>query len=111
MNPHLLEPPEKRWQCPTCGLQHVTREARPHTPMHPCKGMSGFLAPFVEVHGIELSKKDGVHRIVDREDYINGELVRTDADGRPVMAIDTVRPDGSHDRHAYVATATATSSM
>jgi hypothetical protein len=97
--------PEHRWQCPTCGLQHVTHEARPHTPMHPCRGLAGFLAPFAQVHGNDLT---GVtHRVVEREDYIAGERVQVDGDGRPVMAIHTERQDG-YDTHVYAATATAT---
>jgi hypothetical protein len=31
---------------------------------------------------------------VEREDYIGSELVQTDADGRPVMAIVTTRDEG-----------------
>lgn len=98
--------PTKRWECPSCGVQHVTHEARPHVPMHPCRSLRGILAPFVEVHGIELDRSRQRHVVVDREDYVAGELVRTDADGRPVMAVVTERADGSNDCHVFAPTAT-----
>lgn len=96
--------PEHRWECPTCGLQHVTRDARPHVPMHPCSGLGGFLAPFARVDGSDLV---GVtHRIIERGDYIGNETVAVDDTGRPVMAIHTEHADG-YDTHVYAATATA----
>lgn len=94
---------EKRWGCPTCGATHVTREARPHTPMHRCAGF-GLDVPLVEIHGDELV---GVrHVAVERDDYIGDELVQTDLNGRPVMAIVTERADGSANRAVYAPTAT-----
>lgn len=91
---HLLDP-SKRWECPSCGLQHVTREPRPHTPMHPCPGLRGLLAPFVEVVG-ELKKNSVRHVAVEREDYIGDEQ----GVGR-VMAVRTERADGSNDCHVF----------
>lgn len=41
---------------------------------------------------------DGVHAqvvAVEREDYVAGELVQTDANGRPVMAVNVNRDDGN----------------
>jgi hypothetical protein len=73
--------------------------------MHPCKALSGFLAPFARVDGSDL--QGVVHRVVEREDYIAGEHVRLDGEGRPVMAIRTERADG-YDTHVYAPTATAT---
>lgn len=96
--------PEHRWQCPTCGLQHITREPRPHVPMHPCRGLAGFLTPFARVDGSDL--QGVVHRVVERGDYIAGEKVRLDGDGRPIMAISTEHDDG-YDTHVYAPTATA----
>jgi hypothetical protein len=31
---------------------------------------------------------------IDRGDYVNGEIVRTDGEGRPVMAVQITREDG-----------------
>jgi hypothetical protein len=47
------------------------------------------------------------HRTVEREDWVGGELVQTDEDGRPVMAVVTVRDDGQ-DCTIFAPTATAT---
>jgi len=43
---------------------------------------------------------------VEREDYIQGEVVQVNADGRPVMAIITTREDGN-DCAVLAPTATA----
>lgn len=98
--------PTRRWQCPSCGLQHVTREARPHTPLHACKAHAGFAMPFVAVHGSELRKHAVVHRVVERGDFTNGDAVRTDANGRAVMAVHVERSDG-FDTFAFAPTAVA----
>lgn len=97
---HLLDP-SKRWECPSCGLQHETRDARPHTPMHPCPGLRGLLAPFVEVVG-ELKKNSVRHVAVEREDYVSDEpRVTVDDAGRPMMAVRTEHADGSNDCHVF----------
>ena len=43
---------------------------------------------------------------VERQDYINGDHVRLDGEGRPVMAVVTTRDDGN-DVAVYAPTATA----
>jgi hypothetical protein len=103
----ILEVPEKHWECPSCGIQHVTKELRPHTPMHNCKSLNGLVAPYVEVIGSELKKNIVRHRLIEREDYVGKEIVRTDANGRPFTAIYTERSDGSNDCHAFAGTAQA----
>ncbi len=96
----LLDP-TKRWECPSCGHQHVTREARPHTPMHPCPRLKGVIAPYVEVTDA-LVKHSVRHVVVEREDFIGNELgVATDDEGRAVMAVRTERADGSNDCHVF----------
>jgi hypothetical protein len=95
----LLDP-TKRWECPSCELQHVTREPRPHTPMHPCRAQRGLTVPFVEVHGRELAKHSVRHVPVERGDYVGAERgVTLDSDGRAIQAIRTERADGSNDCH------------
>jgi hypothetical protein len=84
----ILAMPEKHWVCPNCDVTQVTREPRPHTPFHPCAGLCGLTAPFVE----EGEQCD--IRAVDREDYIGREQVQFDAEGRAKMAVITTRNDG-----------------
>lgn len=77
---------EQRWECAACGLQDVTYEALPHTRMHNCRnGMSTPMQPA----GVKCKVE-----FVEREDYIGKELVQTDANGRPVMAVRITRDDG-----------------
>lgn len=99
--------PERHWQCPSCGLQHVTREHRPHVPMHPCRGLRGILTPYVEVPpGMAELRKHSVRHVAKvREDFVGSEIVRKDADGRPIMAVSTERADGSNDLHVFAPTA------
>jgi len=79
---------ERRWACPNCTLTQVTHEAEPHTRFHACPGLRGLTAPMVPA-GTRCKIE-----AVEREDYVGRELVQTDADGRPVMAVRTTRDDG-----------------
>ena len=80
--------PEQRWECPNCTTAHVTHEPRPHTPFHTCRGLKGLTAPFVPA-GTKAKVE-----AAEREDYIAGDLVATDGDNRPVMAVVTTRDTG-----------------
>jgi hypothetical protein len=102
----LLEPPLRTFACPSCDATHTVRDARPITPMHPCRGLKGLTAPYVETHGRDLGRHAVRHTAVERGDYVNGELVTTDGDDRPVMAVRTDRADGSNDCTVYVPPAT-----
>lgn len=89
---------EQHWVCPNCTATAVTAGA--DNRFHACPGLAGLLAPMV---------LDGVHcavRAMVREDYVGGEDVRTDDEGRPVMAVVTVRDDGQ-DCAVYAPTAHA----
>lgn len=100
MRPVLLQVPEQRWECLSCDLKQVTREARPHARMHPCKGLAGLTVPMVP------AGTRGTHRVHEREDYIGGELVQyAPGTGRPVMSVTTERDDGE-DVAVYAPTAT-----
>lgn len=102
-----LPMPEHHWECPSCGLQHVTREPRPHTPMHFCAKHGGLNAPFAKVERNRegLRRGDVVHRLIERGDYIGKEVGVAHANGMAVMAVHTERSDG-HDTHVYPAIAT-----
>ena len=95
----FLLSPERHWDCPNCDATHVTREPRPHTPFHNCRGLRGLSAPFV------LAGTKAKVEQVDRDDYVGRELVQTDGEGRPVMAVVTTRYDGQ-DCTVYAPTAT-----
>jgi hypothetical protein len=84
----LLRPPERRWECPNCDATRVTREQRPHTPFHPCRGLRGLTAPFVAA-GTRCKVES-----VERGDWVGREQVQVDGEGRPVMAVVTTRDDG-----------------
>lgn len=89
---------ESHWECPKCTAVHVTRLAQPHAPMHQCKGMAGLLVPYVPAGS--RAKVTG-H---EREDYIGGEMVQLDGEGRPVMSV-TIEDDNHQDAVVYAATA------
>lgn len=87
---------EQHWVCPNCDETVVT-VGQPNR-FHNCRGLHGFLAPLV---------LDGVRcKVVaeEREDYLAGADVRRDGNGRPVMAVRTVRDDGE-DLAVYAPTA------
>jgi hypothetical protein len=83
--------PERRWECPNCNFKDVTHEARPHTRMHTCRGLKGLTAPMVP-EGSDVMVRANV-----REDYVGKEDVQYDGEGRPIMAVETIRADGSND--------------
>ena len=87
---------EQHWVCPNCPASAVTVGA--DNRFHACPELAGLLAPMV---------LDGVRarvRAVVREDYVRGEDVRRDGEGRPVMAVVTTRDDGE-DCAVYAPTA------
>lgn len=98
--------PTKHWECPSCGLQHVTRQALPHTPLHGCGSLNGLSVPYVEVmKGKEKLTKFSVRHVLnEREDFIGKEQV-TYHEGRPIMNLSTERADGSNDLRVYAPTA------
>lgn len=81
--------PVVRWWCSRCTMTDVTREARPHSRMHPCSGLGGLTAPMLR-EGERVKVEVNV-----REDYVGGDDVQYDGDGRPIMSIVTTRDDGT----------------
>jgi hypothetical protein len=99
----VLLRPEQHWECPNCTATAVT-----HLPpdaaasqFHPCRGLKGLTAPMVPA-GTRAKVE-----AVERGDYINGDMVTLDGGGRPVMAVETTRDDGT-DRAVFAPCATAT---
>jgi hypothetical protein len=79
---------ERRWACPNCTQTDVTNETRPHTRFHTCPGLRGLTAPFLPAGTTARVEAR------DRDDYVGADMVTTDGDGRPVMAVVTTRDDG-----------------
>jgi hypothetical protein len=79
---------ERRWSCPNCSHRDLTFAGEVNR-FHRCPGLRGLLAPLV------LDGTDCTVRAVERGDYVAGERVRTDAAGRPVMAVEVERDDGT----------------
>ncbi len=85
----LLAVPETHWECPNCPATDVTRQAGPHSRFHLCRGLRGLNAPMVPAG---TKAKVTAH---EREDYVAGEVVQVDGEGRPVMSIVTTRDEGT----------------
>jgi hypothetical protein len=96
----VLLAPEQRWVCPNCTATDVTREAAPHSRFHACRGLRGLTAPMVPA-GTRCKVE-----ALEREDYVGRERVTTDGEGRPVMAVETTRDDGT-DRAVFAPCAVA----
>jgi hypothetical protein len=97
----VLVPRVTLWECPSCGGRDRTTEARPHSRMHACAALGGMTAPMVPA-GTRAE-----HQLVEREDYVGTEHVQVDVNGRPWMAVRTMRDDG-YDTSVYAPTAVAT---
>jgi len=93
---------EHHWSCPNCDLTDVTHQAQPHTQFHNCRGLRGLWTPMVPA-GINCKVEAR-----DRDDYVAGDMVQTDGEGRPVMSVVTTRDDGE-DCAVYAPCATASS--
>lgn len=74
------------WECRACPAGARTVDDK--IPMHLCPGGPGILIPLTRVG--ERVKVE----VIEREDFIGGDHVQTDARGRPVMAVVTTRDDG-----------------
>lgn len=79
---------ESRWACPNCTSTEITHDAGPHTRFHACAGLRGLTAPMVPA-GTRC--KVEAH---DRQDYVSGDHVQRDGEGRPVMSVVTTRDEG-----------------
>lgn len=97
--------PETHWKCDARGCEQtaVTRQVGDHQRFHTCQGRdgtAGMTVPMTRV-GVRCDV-----RAVERDDYIAGDDVQTNADGRPVMSVVIEREDGQ-DCAAYAPCATA----
>lgn len=97
----------RTWHCaavPPCDASARTESTK--TPWHHCgsPSLAGLFSPLVA----DDTRQPTRVVPVDREDYVGAELVQTNGVGRPVMALNVERADGSNDRVVYAPTATAT---
>ena len=98
MTAHLTA--ERRWECPNCTHTDVTHDHRPNiTRMHDCKGMKLMSMPMVAA-GVRCKVE-----LEERQDYVAGELVRTDAEGGVHMSS---RVTMDETEHVFVYAPTAT---
>jgi Zn-finger nucleic acid-binding protein len=105
----LLEPPLRRFQCPSCLVTATKRDPRVTTELHPCPKLKGVMVPLVELQPgqHELKRHEMNVRVIERPDYVGAEKgLRFDEDGRPYMAVHTERSDG-HDTAVFAPVATA----
>ena len=88
------------FECVRCAHEARVR-AGAGTPMHNCRAMSGMSLPLVpQGSGADV-------RLVEREDYVGAERGLRMVAGRPVMAVETRRPDGSNDLTVFPGVAVA----
>ena len=92
---HLLDAWQD-WECPGCHVSERTRPVPPNASrFHSCPALHGLTAPLVR------AGTDCKVVAVERGDYLNGAIQRTGDDGRPYMAVETERADGSTDRAVF----------
>jgi hypothetical protein len=93
----LLTPPEQHWECPNCDRTSVTRlPGVVHQQLHPCPGLGGIIAPYVEA-GTRAKVTANV-----REDFVRhsglgggiGESLTYDDRGRPITSVSVERDSG-----------------
>ena len=89
----------RAWDCSRCDQTAVTPASQPGTPMHVCPGLRMMEIPF------RRAGEDADTRLVEREDYVGDEDVRTDENGGVWMAAEIVHGDGHTDRFVYAPTA------
>jgi len=87
------------YACPNCTSRTPAPTGKP--VLHRCRGLKGLIVPMV-IEGTSCKLE-----IVERGDYVAGEHVQTDAEGRPVMSVVTTRDDGQ-DCTVYAPAASAT---
>ena len=99
----LLTVPERHWACAPCGRTSVTREAQPHSQLHPCPAVGGLLAPYALVPpGRDAESVKAALTAHLREDHeahrarVGGpETLARDERGRPYTRVSLAYDDAS----------------
>jgi len=86
----LLRVPYQDWYCPQCGLSERVPALPPgQSRFHTCPKLHMLTAPLVPA-GVSAKTE-----AIEREDYLNGEIQRLGDDGKPYMAVQVTRNDGT----------------
>lgn len=104
----ILAGREQRYECPKgCGAVKIAHGpiARGTFDMHVCPALNFICTPLVPVTGTEFDPRSVNVTAVEREDYEGDEIVHKDSTGRPIMAVNVERRDGSNDRVVFPGTA------
>jgi hypothetical protein len=80
--------PVVNWVCGHCDTVAVTRKGETNR-LHNCPGLHWITAPLTP-EGVRCEV-----RVHEREDYVRGAMVTTNSEGRPIMAVETIRDDGN----------------
>lgn len=98
----LLLDPWQDWECPACHLSERSRPLPPNASrFHPCPKLHGLTAPLVR------AGTDCTLVALEREDYLGAGRQATGDDGKPYMAVHTIRADGSNDALVFPGVAVA----
>jgi hypothetical protein len=97
----MLERRPERLACPNCDHEEVAQLAVNEQRWHNCRGLAGLSTPLVPAG---MNCKVEAH---ERDDYVGGDRVQTDGEGRPIMNVTTTRDDGQ-DVVVYAPTASGT---
>lgn len=99
----------KLWECASCGFQTVSRNPRIYAATHPCGKHAGLQVDLVRVTNLDgLTRgKFGV-RVNERPDYVGREVgVMYDGEGKVIMSVEILKPDGSNDCRIFAPCAMA----
>lgn len=84
----LLLPPFTDWYCPNCTFTERTRSIGPDAArMHTCPGLHMLTAPLIPANVYAKVVAE------ERADYLGREIQETGDDGKPYMAVHTIRDD------------------
>lgn len=100
----LISPKPVVYACDRCTIRARVASADTRVPMHNCPGRALMSIPLIR----EGERADV--RLVERDDYVNGDDVRKDAEGRVFMRCEVTRADGHTDVWVYCPTAYASAS-
>lgn len=88
MNVPLLDG-HQDWFCPNCSTTERTRPLPPNASrFHTCAGLHMLTAPLVRTGTACAVVAE------ERGDHLNGEIQATGDDGKPYMAVRTIRDEG-----------------